>query len=80
MVVGVGAEQQVGQDITKPLNAVLATKNSTTKGQNMACLDNAFYVGRTDFRKTAKCQVQNYLLLAFTIVILATVAAKCEYC
>lgn len=71
-------EQQAGQDITDPLNAVLAKKDEATVQRNMACLNNAFMVGETDFRKSARCQVQNYLLLAFSSVILATIASKCE--
>ena len=29
--------------------------NKTTQENNLQCLENLFYVGRTDFRKTAKC-------------------------
>jgi thymidine kinase len=38
-----------------------------------------FYLGDTDFRKEARCTVQNYLLLAFSIVMMSTVVAKCEF-
>ncbi len=71
-------QQQSGQDITKALNTVLATKNSTTQQANMACLKNMFFVGNTDFRKTPRCQVQNGLLLAFSVVIMTTIGAKCK--
>lgn len=71
-------QQQAGQDITNSLNAVLAKKDQATVESNMACLGNAFLVAETDFRKSARCQVQNYLLLAFSSIILATIASKCE--
>lgn len=71
-------QQQAGQDITKTLNSVLATKNDTTQAANMACLKNMFFVGNTDFRKTPRCQVQNGLLLAFSVIIMTTIGAKCE--
>ncbi|KAI6101709.1 glycosyltransferase family 2 protein [Pisolithus croceorrhizus] len=62
-------KQQAGQDITSSLNEVLATLGSSTATANMNCIQNAFYLGQTDFRKTARCQVQNYMLLVFTSII-----------
>ena len=72
-------EQQPGQDITNALNAVLATMDSTNRTANMDCLSNAFYWGETDFRYTPRCQVQNYLLLTFSSVIMASMALKCTF-
>lgn len=72
-------KQQSGQDITKPLNAVLAKKDTATVEANMNCLGNAFFVGNNDFRKTPRCQVQNVLLLVASVIIMTTIAAKCEY-
>lgn len=40
------------------------------------CLDNAFYVGRTDFRDTPKCKVNDYILLAFMIVLCTVILTK----
>ena len=71
-------KQQAGQDITSALNKVLAKKDATTVAANMDCLNNMFFVGNTDFRKTPRCQVQNILLLVFSVVIVTTVAAKCK--
>nr|XP_018266092.1 chitin synthase [Kwoniella dejecticola CBS 10117]OBR88250.1 chitin synthase [Kwoniella dejecticola CBS 10117] len=65
-----------GQDITKAMNEVLAKMSSEDVANNLKCLDNAFYVGELDFRKEPKCLVQNYLLLAFSIIIMATIGAK----
>ena len=71
-------KQQAGQDITQSLNKVLAGLDSGTVSANMNCITNAFYLGQTDFRKTARCQVQNYMLLVFTSIICASIALKCE--
>ena len=70
-------QQRSGQDVTTPLNAVLETMNSTYRAQNLACLNNAFVVGSVDFRKTARCQVQNWLLIFFSALLMASIALKC---
>ncbi|KAI9828242.1 MAG: hypothetical protein M1826_006068 [Phylliscum demangeonii] len=50
--------------------------NQTTNVNSLNCLRNAFYVGKTDFRKSAKCQVNNYILLAFTVILCAVILVK----
>ncbi|KAI9798483.1 MAG: hypothetical protein M1833_004749 [Piccolia ochrophora] len=63
-----------GADITEQWkNAKL---NKTTRGNSMNCLNNVFYVGTTDFRKAPKCQVNNYILLAFTIILCTVILTK----
>lgn len=69
-------QERSGQDITGPLNAVLATKSGDTANLNMDCLNNYFSIGENDFRKTARCEVQNTLLLAFSIILIVTIASK----
>lgn len=69
-------QERSGQDITGPLNKVLATKSESTVEANMACLNNYFNIGENDFRKTARCEVQNTLLLVFTIILMVTIASK----
>ena len=69
-------QERSGQDITGPLNSVLATKSESTVEANMACLNNYFNIGENDFRKTARCEVQNTLLLVFTIILMVTIASK----
>ncbi|KAH9045438.1 glycosyltransferase family 2 protein [Lactarius pseudohatsudake] len=69
-------QQQPGQDITKPLNAAIAKLDSTTAQENVQCLKNMFFVGQKDFRKEARCQVQNYLLLVVSSILVASVAVK----
>ena len=71
-------QQRSGQDVTAPMNAVLETMNSTYKAQNMACLNNLFVMGSPDFRKSARCQVQNWLLIFFSALLVASVALKCR--
>jgi chitin synthase len=70
-------KQQSGQDITKDLDKVFATKDADVKAQNLQCLQNAFYIGKVDFRKKARCQVQNYLLITASVIIMASIAIKC---
>ncbi|KAH7916607.1 glycosyltransferase family 2 protein [Hygrophoropsis aurantiaca] len=68
--------EQAGQDITSNLNKVLDTLDADTRAANMDCLQNAFYWGELDFRYTPRCQVQNYLLLTFSSVIMASMGLK----
>lgn len=72
-------KQQPGTDITSAMNAVFATMTEEEANQQKQCLANAFFVGSTDFRKTARCEVQNYLLLAFSVLLMSTIVAKCEW-
>ncbi|KAI7538478.1 chitin synthase, partial [Hortaea werneckii] len=66
-------QRNPGQDITKQWEEKL---NYTTRMNSLNCLNNMFYIGRTDFRDSARCQVNNYILLAFTIVLCATILVK----
>ncbi|KAJ7483304.1 glycosyltransferase family 2 protein [Mycena latifolia] len=69
-------KQQSGQDITKPLNTVLDAMTEEQRGLNMQCLNNVFYVGNVDFRKSARCQVQNYFLIAASAILMASMGLK----
>ncbi|KAA1466721.1 hypothetical protein DENSPDRAFT_831600 [Dentipellis sp. KUC8613] len=69
-------QQQGGQDITKQFEKVLGEMDSTTAAQNTNCFKNMFYVGETDFRKTPRCQVQNYILLVASCILMASVGIK----
>ena len=59
-----------GEDITSQW------KNTANFTKALDCMDNAFYVGIPDFRQTARCQVNNYILLAFTIILCAVILVK----
>jgi chitin synthase len=67
-------QQQAGQDITATISKLAI--DPATLAANMACITNLFYVGETDFRLTARCQVQPYLLLTFSIILVSTILAK----
>jgi len=71
-------KQQPGQDITKDLQAALDNLGETEAAKQLSCMKQVFYLGDTDFRQEAKCTVQNWLLLAFSIIMMSTVVAKCE--
>ena len=72
-------KQQPGQDITKSLDQVYASMDTNKALATKICLNNLFYTGQTDFRKGARCQIPNYLLLAFSALIALTILVKCKY-
>ena len=59
-----------GTDVTEKWQDTVQFQNA----QN--CLDNAFYVGKVDFRDTPRCTVNNWILLTFSILICAVVLVK----
>lgn len=68
-----------GTDLTQKWNALYAAANTTQKNillNNINCLNNAFYAGEPDFRNSFKCQVTNYILLAFTIILCGVILVK----
>jgi chitin synthase len=71
-------KNQPGQDLTKDIDKVLAKMSVEDAKLQTDCLDNAFLVAKTDFRLTPRCTVQNYLLLAFSVLLMSTIAMKCE--
>lgn len=66
-------QENPGADLTEKWQTSL---NYTTRMNSLNCLNNMFYVGKTDFRDSARCQVNNYILLAFTIVLCAVILVK----
>jgi chitin synthase len=72
-------KQQSGQDITKPLNAVLDGMATDQRGLNLECLNNVFYAGDRDFRKDARCTVQNYFLIVASGIMMASIGLKCAF-
>ena len=60
-----------GSDVTS-----LWKTNEANYSKSLNCMENRFYVGPLDFRKSAKCQVNNYILLAFTIVLCTVILTK----
>ena len=66
-------KQYAGQDISEQFTNTL---NKTTRDFTMQCLENVFFVGITDFRKSAKCKVNDYILLAATVIVAAVIVIK----
>lgn len=62
-----------GKDISKEWQNNL---NLTTRTNTLNCLKNRFFIGSPDFRDSARCQVNNYILLAFTIILCAVILIK----
>lgn len=69
-------KQNAGQDITKDLNKVLSGMDSTRADQHKQCLKRRYYLGDVDFRDTARCQAQNYILLSFTVFLCVVLLVK----
>jgi len=62
-----------GGDITEDWNNKL---NQTTRAKSIECLDHLFYTGKTDFRNSARCRVNDWILLGFTIILCAVIGIK----
>lgn len=71
-------EQRIGQDISKALDDAYAALDTTVRDQNRNCINNLFYMGETDFRKSPRCQVQNWLLVAISAILMSSMALKCK--
>ncbi|KAK6067389.1 Chitin synthase 6 [Seiridium cupressi] len=74
-------KENPGQDITDlwttQINSVKNNQTAYALALNSVnCIKNTFYVGIPDFRYSARCQVNNYLLLAFTIILCAVILLK----
>ncbi|KAH8681031.1 class VII chitin synthase [Xylariales sp. PMI_506] len=74
-------ENNPGGDVTETWNAHLNSVKSNATAYALAanslnCIKNAFYVGIPDFRFSARCQVNNYILLAFTVMLGAVISIK----
>lgn len=74
-------QSQPGQDITEQWHTIIhKAKGNDTQYANVMnsinCIKNTFYVGIPDFRLTARCQVNNYILLAFSVMICCVIGIK----
>jgi len=68
-----------GQDLTEEFAKILDKANSTEtiKIKNtFNCLNNRFYLGITDYRETARCQFNKWILIVFTAIICAVILIK----
>jgi chitin synthase len=74
-------KQNAGQDLTEKWTALrLAASNNATAlaslDNTFNCVRNTFYIGIPDFRWGARCQVNNYILLAFTVILCSVIGVK----
>ncbi|KAI5861876.1 glycosyltransferase family 2 protein [Durotheca rogersii] len=70
-----------GQDVTELWNEQIENvkTNQTAfarKMNSINCIKETFYVGIPDFRYTPRCQANNYILLAFAIIICLVILIK----
>ncbi|KJZ78068.1 hypothetical protein HIM_02705 [Hirsutella minnesotensis 3608] len=63
-----------GKDLSKQWEALPI--NTAMKNKMMKCLDNLFYVGDVDTRRSTRCQFAEYLVLAVSILLASVIAFK----
>ncbi|KAJ2639054.1 hypothetical protein GGF40_001160 [Coemansia sp. RSA 1286] len=68
-------DQNPGTDISEMWDNYFADKPEQ-KAMHIQCLRGAFYVGKVDQRKSARCYAANYLLLAASIALVAVIFFK----
>ncbi|KAJ2788172.1 hypothetical protein GGI15_000193 [Coemansia interrupta] len=68
-------DQNPGQDITEMWDRHFAN-DPASKALHTNCLRGAFYVGKVDQRKSARCYAANYLLLAASIALVSVIFFK----
>ncbi|RSM05046.1 hypothetical protein CEP52_006488 [Fusarium oligoseptatum] len=73
-------EDNPGKNIKEELDIMLLDSTNKTKHDNIVaswrCIQAISYKGISDFRESAKCQVNNWLLLAFTVMVCAIILVK----
>lgn len=68
-------QQYPGTDISDYLEK-WASRDSSAETATRQCLNEVFYIGKTDYRDSARCQANNYILLTFTIILCAVILTK----
>lgn len=66
--------QNPGSDITKQLDQLKL--DPALLDRQRVCLRNLFFIGQVDKRESPRCTFSKYILLAFSIIMVATVAFK----
>jgi chitin synthase len=64
---------KAGTDLSEDFSNMLSPD---AQANNLLCLNNQFYVGKKDFRNTPRCKVNDYILLAVTILLCAVIVIK----
>jgi chitin synthase len=72
-------QERSGHDVSSALEAVFATKSEDVVKNNVLCINNLFYAGRVDFRKSARCQVNSWIVLAASAILAGTMLLKCTW-
>ncbi|KAI8379528.1 chitin synthase [Radiomyces spectabilis] len=65
-----------GTDATETWDKYKGSMSPEEQAANMNCLDNFFYIGDVDVRKTPRCEFTNYLLLAFAVLMCLVIVVK----
>ncbi|KAI8895922.1 chitin synthase-domain-containing protein [Globomyces pollinis-pini] len=63
-----------GTDATKQWLQI--TRTDPKSPLYFQCINNLFYIGTVDNRNSLKCQISNYLLLSFTILLVSVIVCK----
>ncbi|KAI1005962.1 Chitin synthase 6 [Podosphaera aphanis] len=72
-------KENPGLDLTVTWEKNFAKSNGTQQvvlANTLNCFNNAFYAGIPDFRDSVQCQVNNYILLVFTIMLCTVILVK----
>ncbi|CCU75895.1 chitin synthase [Blumeria hordei DH14] len=72
-------KENPGLDITNAWEKNFSKANGTQQvvlANNLNCMNNAFYAGIPDFRDSVQCQINNYILLVFTIILCTVILVK----
>lgn len=67
-------ELRSGEDITELWESL--SLSPARKSRMITCLNNLFYVGDVDTRRSARCQFAEYLVLAVSILLASVIAFK----
>lgn len=66
--------QRAGHDVTKYWTAL--SLDPALRSRMQLCLDNLFYVGKTDTRNSVQCLFARYVLLAISILLCSVIGFK----
>ncbi|GAA98572.1 glycosyltransferase family 2 protein [Mixia osmundae IAM 14324] len=63
-----------GQDITNALDAI--NVDSDVMDAQKVCMRNLFFIGKVDHRSSPQCQFSRYILLVFSVIMVAIIGFK----
>src|SRR5699024_9046222 len=69
--------QNIKSDLDEAIQNSMGNQTQHAKIMNSwNCVQTVFYKGKTDFRETPRCTVNNWILLAFSMVLCAVILIK----